>query len=139
MILSERGNYILPWTAYLVERAHQQRKLQREYEEYCNECDYKAAAVYTRSAFEKILRKHCEAKKKKIPFKAKLKDYTTEDFWCVVKEDVASSIQSEIEKYRALVLNPFSHYNTERHEIKTELKDAIEAVKNLNNELSKQS
>lgn len=34
VILSERGNYILPWTAYLVERAHQQRKLQKEYEEY---------------------------------------------------------------------------------------------------------
>ncbi|MFZ2169702.1 MAG: AAA family ATPase [Methylococcaceae bacterium] len=108
-------------------------------EKYCNECDYKAAAVYTRSAFEKILRKYCEDKKKKITFKAKLKDYTTEDFWGVIKEDVNSSIQSEIEKYRALVLNAFSHYNTERHEIKTELKNAMEAVKNLKNELSKQS
>jgi hypothetical protein len=38
-----------------------------------------------------------------------------------------------------LVLNPFSHYNTEKHEIKTELKEAIEAVKKLKNELSKQS
>ena len=106
-------------------------------EKYYNECDYKAAAVYTRSAFEKILRKYCEDKKKKIIFKSKLKDYTTEDFWSVVKDDVNSSLQSEIKKYRALVLNPFSHYNTERHEIKTELKDAIEAVKNLKNELNK--
>ncbi|MDI1278844.1 AAA family ATPase [Methylobacter sp.] len=106
-------------------------------ERYCTECDYKAAAVYTRSAFEKILRKYCQDKKKKIIFKSRLKDYTTEDFWHVVKEDVDSSIQAEIEKYRTLVLNPFSHYNTEKHEIKTELKDAMEAVKNLKNELNK--
>jgi len=94
-------------------------------------------AVYPRSAFEKILRNYCEDKKKKIIFKSKLKDYTTEDFWSAVKDDVNSSLQSEIKKYRALVLNPFSHYNTEKHEIKTELKEAIKAVKNLKNELNK--
>ena len=35
LILADRGDYILPWTAYLVEQSHRQRKLQREYEEYC--------------------------------------------------------------------------------------------------------
>jgi hypothetical protein len=34
VILADRGDYILPWTAYLVERSHRQRKLQKEYEEY---------------------------------------------------------------------------------------------------------
>lgn len=34
VILADRGEYILPWTAYLVERPHQQRKLQKEYEGY---------------------------------------------------------------------------------------------------------
>lgn len=34
VILADRGDYILPWTAYLVEQPHRQRKLQREYEEY---------------------------------------------------------------------------------------------------------
>lgn len=34
VILADRGNYILPWTAYLVEQPHRQRKLQKEYEEY---------------------------------------------------------------------------------------------------------
>jgi len=37
VILADRGKYILPWTAYLVEQPHRQRKLQREYEEYCRE------------------------------------------------------------------------------------------------------
>lgn len=34
VILADRGEYILLWTAYLVEKPHQQRKLEREYEEY---------------------------------------------------------------------------------------------------------
>jgi hypothetical protein len=34
VILADRGEYILPWTAYLVEQPHRKRKLQREYEEY---------------------------------------------------------------------------------------------------------
>lgn len=34
VVLADRGEYILPWTAYLVEKPHQQRKLQKEYEEY---------------------------------------------------------------------------------------------------------
>jgi len=42
-----------------------------------------------------------------------------------------------METYRALVLNAFCHYNTERHEIKTELASAISAVKALKTELSK--
>ena len=34
VILADRGDYLLPWTAYLVERTHQQAKLQKEYEQY---------------------------------------------------------------------------------------------------------
>lgn len=34
VVLADRGNYILPWTAYQVNQSHQQRKLQKEYERY---------------------------------------------------------------------------------------------------------
>lgn len=34
VVLADRDKYILPWTAYPVERPHQQRKLQREYDAY---------------------------------------------------------------------------------------------------------
>lgn len=34
VVLTDRGSYILPWTAYLVEKSHQQVKLRKEYEEY---------------------------------------------------------------------------------------------------------
>lgn len=34
VVLTDRGSYILPWAAYLVEKPHQQAKLRKEYEEY---------------------------------------------------------------------------------------------------------
>ena len=68
-------------------------------------------------------------------FKPQLKKYTAEDFWKVIKVDLDETMNADIEKYRALVLNPFSHYNTERHEIRTELQNAIQAMKGLKNEL----
>ena len=105
-------------------------------ERHLQQCDYKAAAVYTRSAFEKIIRKYCEKKKKAVVFKSQLKNYTTENFWKVIKDDVPEATKSEVERYRSLVLNAFSHYNTERHEIKTELANAISAVKALKVALS---
>lgn len=97
--------------------------------------DYKAAAVYTRSAFEKVIRNYCERKKKRIAFKSKLKDYSSEDFWNEVHPDILPATKTTIESYRNLVLNAFSHYNTERHEIRTELASAVRAVTDLNREL----
>ncbi len=106
-------------------------------EAHLNQCDYKAAAVYARSAFEKEIRTYCKDKKKKIQFKLHLKDYTTEDYWKVIRDDVPEDIRGDVETYRALVLNTFSHYNTERHEIKSELRAAIDAIRNLRQELHK--
>jgi hypothetical protein len=97
--------------------------------------DYKASAVYIRSAFEKILRTYCKKRGRKIVFKERLKDYNTEDFWVVVSEEVTSETKADIEKYRNLVLNAFSHYNTEKYEFKSELVDTIRAVKKLEIEL----
>lgn len=37
VILADRGDYILPWTAYPVVHTHQQRKLQKEFEAYCRQ------------------------------------------------------------------------------------------------------
>lgn len=99
--------------------------------------DYKAAAVYTRSAFEKIVREHCAEKRKKVVFKLKQKTYTSEDFWNVIKGDLPAHIKTDVEQYRDLVMNAFSHYNTEKHEIGTELTSAIRAIKTLKVELEK--
>ena len=98
--------------------------------------DYKAAAVYARSAFEKITISYCARKAKKIRFKKRRKDYTSQDFWQAVNPDVQPATKSDIERYRSLVLNPFSHYDAEKHEFRSELKGAINAVKRLEVELN---
>lgn len=106
-------------------------------EYHLQQCDYKAAAVYTRSAFEKLVRKHCEDKSKKLVFKSQLRKYQSEDFWNAIKKDLPEATRDDIQIYRSLVLNAFSHYNTERHEIKPELENAIQAIKNLKDELAR--
>jgi energy-coupling factor transporter ATP-binding protein EcfA2 len=97
--------------------------------------DYKAAAVYTRSAFEKIVREHCAEKKKKVVFKLKQKKYTSDDFWKEIKDDLLPQTKTDVEQYRDQVMNAFSHYNTEKHEIGTELTSAIQVIKTLRTEL----
>ena len=34
VVLADRGSFVLPWTAYMVEESHRKRKLQKEFEEY---------------------------------------------------------------------------------------------------------
>jgi hypothetical protein len=36
VVLADRGEYMLLWTAYCIERKHSRNKLRREYEEYLN-------------------------------------------------------------------------------------------------------
>lgn len=98
--------------------------------------DYKASAVYARSAFEKIIMNYCEHKRKAIAFKAKRKNYSSQDFWNKVKGDVQPATRTSIEGYRFLIYNKLSHYDPEVNPLKTELKDAIAAVENLRTELN---
>ena len=37
VVLADRGNYVLLWTAFCVEREHMRQKLRKEYEEYTNQ------------------------------------------------------------------------------------------------------
>lgn len=37
VVLADRGEYVLLWTAYCVEREHQRQKLRREYEAFINQ------------------------------------------------------------------------------------------------------
>lgn len=97
--------------------------------------DYKASAVYARSAFEKIIINYCAKKRKELPFKKKWKDYSSQDFWNRVKDDVQTSTVTRIEGYRFLIYNKLSHYDPESNPLKSELNDAIDAVEDLRTEL----
>lgn len=98
--------------------------------------DYKASAVYARSAFEKVIMKYCQRKRKPIAYKLKRKDYSSQDFWEAVKEDVQPETKKSIEGYRFLIYNKLSHYDPEVNPLRKELRDAITAVENLRTELN---
>jgi energy-coupling factor transporter ATP-binding protein EcfA2 len=98
--------------------------------------DYKAAAVYARSAFEQTLQKHCNDARTPVKFRLQQKQYSSEDFWTAINDKNTLKNKSEIEKFKDLVLNPFSHYNSTKHEIKSELENAIKAIEKLKNELN---
>lgn len=100
-------------------------------EVHLNQSDYKASAVYTRSAFEQIIRNYCDKRRKKVTFHNQQKLYTSQNFWNALKDDLDAALLTEVEQYRDLVLNAFSHYNTEKHEIRTELTAAVQTIKNL--------
>jgi len=80
--------------------------------------DYKAAAVYTRSAYEAILNFFCNKHHIKIPYYSKPKELKADQMWQVVKtyQRPGTSINSvsevtvrHIDKAVRRVLNPLSH------------------------------
>ena len=78
--------------------------------------DYKAAAVYARSAFEFALKRFCESKNLKIKFRENIKDLESNDFWTEIKQHKKGDISflnvkliDEVELYRSVILNPLSH------------------------------
>jgi len=105
-------------------------------ENHLEQCDYKSAAVYTRSAFEQVIRNYCDKKRKLVKFHTKQKKYSSQDFWNAIMGDLDAPLITDVEKYRDLVLNTFSHYNTEKHEIRTELAAAIQTIKTLKTDLA---
>lgn len=101
---------------------------------HLGQCDYKAAAVYARSAFEKIIKDYCHKKNKKFPYSRK--GPSNNDLWTAVCSDLSKEKKEAVETYRSLVLNPFSHYDSGIYEIRTELKGAIMVIDKLKQKLA---
>lgn len=103
--------------------------------DHYNNSDYKASAVYARSGFEKIIMDYCDRKSKLLPFKKQQKRYSSENFWNAMNGDIQPVTKTNIEQYRFLIYNPLSHYDPEVNPVKTDLQNAIQAVRTLKSEL----
>lgn len=111
--------------------------------EYLDTNDYKACAIYVRTAFEAAIKQYCERKNLAIKYRENPKDLRSEDFWVPIKmeEDEAGHllldlrVVDEIERARKFILNELSHA-TFANIYKKELEDAIEAVERLKNALA---
>lgn len=107
-------------------------------QEYFDDNDYKACAIYLRTAFEEAIKKFCDKKRLPVRYSEDPKKLTSEDFWTAIKKGsfLPEPLVKEIECYRKFVLNQLSHA-TIANIIKNEILAAIKAVENLENELKK--
>jgi energy-coupling factor transporter ATP-binding protein EcfA2 len=107
-------------------------------QEYLSANDYKACAIYLRTAFETIIKDYCGAERLLVRYRRNPDSLNSQDFWDAIKSDTSlleQSIIDEIELYRSIILNPLSHAtiaNIHRREIE----EAIEAVEKLQNTLN---
>ena len=111
---------------------------------YFDDGDNKAAGVYLRSAYEFILKRFCF---NKVPVKyvtdtSKLK---SEDLWNAVKKykianparcGLTDPTKNKIDHFVKLTLNSLSHHDVNKHEISSEIQNAIITIKALKTELN---
>lgn len=97
---------------------------------YLEQHEYKPAAIYTRTAFESILKRYCDKRNLTVRYKEKSKELSSEDFWSVVKEKITGELATKIEHSRSLIMNPLSHARIV-NVYPAEVKEAIEAIEEL--------
>ncbi|MEC4117547.1 hypothetical protein VSP20_11245 [Myroides phaeus] len=102
-------------------------------QEYLNQRDYKASAVYIRSEFERLIKDFCESKALLVKYNSKQKKLTSEDFWIAIKNqtNIDSALIQEVEMCRGTVMNPFSHHDLTQPQFLVELQNSIDVVKKL--------
>ena len=111
--------------------------------EYTDSNDYKACAIYVRTAFEAAIKQYCEKKDIAIKYRENPRDLRSEDFWGPIKtekDEVGTllldlRIVDKIEQARKFILNELSHA-TFVNIYRKELEDAIDAVEQLENALA---
>jgi len=114
--------------------------------EHLAQNDEKAAAVYTRSEFERRLREYCETLGVKVPFKKRTEQISSEALLSSLKEKLKNEpnweadlkpVVTGIETAQRVILNPLSH--TQAVTIaRAEVEEAIEAVSNFSFDISRE-
>jgi len=105
--------------------------------------DYKASAIYLRTAFETAIKKFCATNKLRVTYSENPKKLKSDDFWIPIKTGkrndntpfLEPSLINDIELYRNIILNPLSHSSTVTV-VKKEISDAIDAVEALEAKLA---
>ena len=100
--------------------------------------DERAAAVYARAAFEHKIKKYCEKNRVRVQYASDHSKVQSEWLWQAIKDKLDAdnrmtsviSIIRNLETYRRVVLNPFSH-ETATPVVRAEIEEAINAVEAL--------
>ena len=129
---SQTDEYEMP--VYVEDKAYLEKA-----KEHLEANDYKASAVYLRTAFEAAIKQYCQEKNLAVKYRENPKDLTTEDFWIPIKAQMDEDgrfplldlkIVDKIELARKFILNPLNHATIVSIP-RRELVDAIIVVGNL--------
>lgn len=99
--------------------------------------DYKAAAVYVRTAFEALIKNYCDKRSIPVPYKEKAKELKSENFWNAMESKIPADIVKDVKTARSVVMNPLSHSRIVAV-FQAEVQKAIQAVTRLQEELTSQ-
>jgi ABC-type molybdenum transport system ATPase subunit/photorepair protein PhrA len=113
--------------------------------EYLNANDFKAAAIYLRTAFEVLIKKFCEKKALSVLYKEDPKKLIINNFLKPIKEGgkdrngnrlpyISDQLERDIDQYLTLVMNPLSHARFVTV-YRQEIEDAITTIENLEDAL----
>ena len=116
--------------------------------EYLDANDYKACAVYVRTAYEATIKAYCEKNNIAVKYREDRNELDSNDFWTLIRDKKITDPKSnrqrrllklalvkKVELARKFTLNPLSHANIVNIPRK-ELEDAIEAVEWLEDALA---
>ena len=111
--------------------------------EYLGASDYKACAVYLRTAFEAIIKRFCDKRNLRVRYCENPKSLTSQDFWDPIKTGIKrngtpflqETLVRQIELYRSIILNPLNHAIITNIP-KREVEEAIQAVEKLETALA---
>lgn len=117
--------------------------------EYLDVNDYKACAVYVRTAYEATIKGYCEKNNIEVKYRENINELNSNDFWTLIRDRkvpdskgnnktkrlIKLALVKKIELARKFTLNPLSHANIVNIPRK-ELEDAIEAAEWLEDALA---
>ena len=103
-------------------------------EDYLQNGDIPAAALYVRLEFERLVTKYAGKRRLKVPFKGRIAE-----IWNEVKANLprARTISQRIDTYKSILLNPAVHYDS-KPKYRNEIRYAIEAVRNLRKKINQE-
>lgn len=108
-------------------------------ENYYNNGDIPAAALYTRLEFERLVIKYAEEKNLEIRFSRKISEIPIKEVWNKVKQNLprANTLCKRVDTCKSTLLNPSVHYD-QRPKYRNEVKYAIDVVSKLKEKINKE-
>jgi len=116
-------------------------------EEYLANNDFKASAIYLRTAFEVLIKEFCRTKRLAVRYEESAKKLLVKDFWDKILAHkkrnpygnevsyLEQQIVRDVEQYLSLVMNPLSHSRIVTV-YRKEIEDAIVTIKRLKQALT---